>query len=80
MERVCLNTEIGKKIFESRGFNGREERVEQIKDFAANLWTAYVAYCPPGTDSARLMAIAKTDLESSVMFAVKAMTRAEEQI
>ena len=63
--------------FESRGLNGQEKQVEGIKDLAARLFTAIDDIpVPPGNNEAgRLVAKAKTDLETSVMFAVKALSR-----
>lgn len=72
-----LNIEPGKKVFEYRGLNGKEAQVEQIKQTAAALWSMInVISVPPGnTEAGRLLALAKTDLESSVMWAVKAVSR-----
>jgi len=74
-EQACLNTDLGKTVFESRGIAGHEAEIEQIKAMAAALWSAYVAYCPASAESNRLMSIAKTNLETSVMFAVKSFSR-----
>lgn len=73
-----MSIEKGVKVFESRGFkdNGAEH-VEFIKKNAAALWS-YIDNIPvpPGnTEAGRLVALAKTDLESSVMWAVKALSR-----
>lgn len=73
-----MNIERGVKTFESRGFkeNGAEH-VEYIKKNAAVLWS-YIDNIPvpPGnTEAGRLVSLAKTELESSVMWAVKALSR-----
>lgn len=65
------------KTFESRGLNGQESKIESIKEKAALLWDAFDAIeIPPGNQEAwRLVALAKTELESSVMWGVKAVSR-----
>lgn len=65
------------KVFESRGLNGQEDRVQRIKDSAATLFEQIDSISiPPGNSEAgRLVSLAKTELESSVMWAVKAISR-----
>lgn len=72
-----LNIELGISVFESRGLNGRLTQVEQIKETAAALWSMINAIScdPDNTEAPRLLALAKTDLESSVMWAVKGISR-----
>lgn len=65
-------------VFESRTLT--EEQMSHndvIKIRAAQLWTLIDKIpVPPGNSEAgRLMSLAKTDLESSVMWAVKAVSR-----
>lgn len=64
--------------FASMGLNGQEAKVEQLKHIAAHLWDKIDSIkLPPDCkhDPARLVALAKTDLESCVMWAVKALSR-----
>jgi hypothetical protein len=62
--------------FAGRGLNGQEALVEEIKNRAAGLWDLFNSIPNvPGTPSGRLTALAKTELESSVMWAVKAISR-----
>lgn len=65
------------KIFESRSVNGQEGKVEEIKYLAAHLWDVIdVISVPPGNNEAgRLIALAKTELELTVMWTVKALSR-----
>ena len=65
------------KVFESRGLNGNEALVQQIKDQAAVLWDCIDSVViPPGNSEAgRLVSLAKTELEASVMWAVKSISR-----
>lgn len=67
------------KVFESRGLHGQEYKVEMIKKYASHLYDAICEISvPPGnTEAGRLVSIAKTELESCVMFAVKAVSRFE---
>lgn len=71
------NLEPHMKVFESRGLNGKEQLVSDIKLAAANLlWEINNISVPPGNNEAgRLVSLAKTDIESSVMWAVKAVSR-----
>ena len=72
-----MSIERGKRVFESRGIRDQEQHVEYIKNSAAVLWS-YVdnIQIPPGNSEAgRLVALAKTDIESAVMWAVKALSR-----
>jgi len=65
------------KTFESRGLYGQESKVELIKTHAAQLWDAFdnISVPPDNSEAGRLVATAKTQLESAVMFAVKAVSR-----
>lgn len=65
------------KVFESRGIDGKESLVQRIKDEAASLYDAIdcISIPPGNTEAGRLVALAKTDLESAVMWAVKAISR-----
>ena len=63
--------------FATRGLNGQEEVVTRIKDRAAALWDEIdgIAIAPGNSDAGRLVALAKTELECAVMWAVKAVSR-----
>lgn len=69
--------ERAKKTFETRGFGGNETLVEGIKSDAAILLARFNRIPTPGAEAGRLAALAKTHLEEAVMWAVKAITRAE---
>lgn len=65
-------------VFESRGLNGQEFLIAQIKEQAAVLHDLFDSVHLGGTlerEPGRLVALAKTELESSVMWAVKATSR-----
>lgn len=68
---------IADKVFESRGLNGQEEQMARIKAKAAELWDELnsISVPPDNREAGRLVSIAKTDLETSVMYAVKALSR-----
>lgn len=68
------------KVFESRGLNGHEKLVDEIKAQAAVLFDKIDSIpVPPGNSEAgRLVALAKTELESTVMWAVKAVSRSHD--
>jgi hypothetical protein len=73
-----MNIERGVKVFESRGFQGNgEQHVEYIKKTAAALWSYFdnISVPPGNTEAGRLVSLAKTELESAVMWAVKAVSR-----
>lgn len=74
---VALPSQQAQKVFESRGLNGHEGLVEDIKIFAGYLFDKLdLIPVPPGNNEAgRLVALAKTELESTVMWAVKAISR-----
>ncbi len=65
--------------FASMGLGANEAKVERIKEKAALLWDEFNDLpVPPGNNTAgRLVAMAKTELEGSVMWAVKAASRAK---
>lgn len=66
------------KVFEQRGLNDQDSKAARIKDVAALLWEEIDNISvPPGidSDSMRLISIAKTNIETAVMFAVKALSR-----
>jgi hypothetical protein len=65
------------KVFESRGLQGRDLLVDEIKQKAAVLYDRLEEIpIPPGNGEAgRLVSLAKTELESAVMWAVKAISR-----
>ena len=73
--------EKASKIFESRGIEGYEGAINDIKDDATQLYaTLDDIKCRPGSEAGRLIALAKTHLETSVMFAVKACSRMKEGV
>ncbi len=64
--------------FASMGLNGQEDRVEKIKEAAAVLWDAIDRVSiEPGANGMRYIALAKTSLEESVMWAVKGVSRSK---
>lgn len=67
----------GVKALESRGLGGREHDVELIKAKAAELFGLYSKFSTnaPGTDAQRHYALAKTNLEQSVMWMIKGISR-----
>jgi len=72
---TCGNTEM--RVFESRGLNGQEQRVEHLKKAAAFLLAEInkISIPPGNSEAGRLVSIAKTELETCVMYAVKAYSR-----
>lgn len=71
-------SERAEKAFNSRGITGSGEGlVAAIKHRAAHVWDLLDSIpVPPGNSEAgRLVSLAKTDLEASVMWAVKAVSR-----
>lgn len=82
---------MGKEVFESRGLGGREKLVDKIKELAGLLDDALseisapcdgpvadgvqIVGIPRSRECLRLTAMAKTELELSVMLAVKAVSR-----
>lgn len=72
-----INIESSKKVFESRGLNGFEKEVEAIKNEAAILHSliSHISIAPGNSEAGRLVSLAKTELESAVMWAVKAVSR-----
>ena len=67
------------RTFESRGFDGNAgfEHCARIKFLAALLWEELdnISVPPDNSEAGRLVALAKTELESSVMWANKALSR-----
>jgi hypothetical protein len=64
--------------FASFGLNGQEERVEKIKHAASVLFDLYNDISiEPGAVGGRHVSLAKTELEASVMWAVKAISRSK---
>lgn len=65
--------------FESRGLQGQDELVEEIKQDASVLLARFDRIpVPPGEnarEAGRLLSLAKTHLENAVMWAVKAISR-----
>lgn len=66
--------------FESRGLRGQDAHVQRLKDRAAALWDVVddISIPPGNSEAGRLVALAKTTLEESVMWAVKALSRNQE--
>lgn len=66
-------------VFESRGFTNDHDaqHVEAIKATAASLWSLIdnISIPPGNSEAGRLVSLAKTDVEASVMWAVKAVSR-----
>ncbi len=69
------------KVFESRGLNGQEAEMERIKLCAAALFAEInrISIPPDNREAGRLVSLAKTELESCVMWAVKALSRNHSQ-
>lgn len=67
------------QVFASQGLGDQQDVVALIRDRAAHLLDAINAIgLPDGySDAGRLAALARTDLESAVMWAVKAVSRCE---
>lgn len=65
------------KVFDSRGVDGKGHVIQEIKNRAAMLLAEIDGInIPPGNSEAgRLVSLAKTSLEESVMWAVKAVSR-----
>lgn len=72
-----MSIESSKKVFESRGLNGFEKEVEAIKEAASVLHALIdnTAIATGNMEAGRLVSLAKTELESCVMWAVKAISR-----
>lgn len=69
---------MGIEVFESRGLHGKEELVEQVKAKAGELFDLInSATNDPGTEGGRMYALAKTNLEQSVMWFVKGVSRSK---
>ena len=67
---------MGKEVFESKGLNNKVELVEKVKAKAGELWDLYHSGTnEPGTEGGRMYALAKTNLEQSVMWFVKGCSR-----
>jgi hypothetical protein len=62
-------------VFESRGLNGQESHIAAIKEQAAILHDLFEAIPATSQEAARLVSLSKTELESAVMWAVKATSR-----
>lgn len=61
--------------FATMGLNGQEEKVERIKSIAGQLWDAIDDISvEPNALGGRYVALAKTTLEESVMWAVKGVS------
>lgn len=65
------------RIFNSRQINGSADLIKTIAKKAAHLWDSInsIDIPPDNTEAPRLVALAKTDLESAVMWATKAISR-----
>lgn len=71
------------RTFASLGINGQEDRVAAIKSIAEDLWIEIdnigvnnIGENRPSTEEGpRLKALAKTALEETVMWAIKAVSR-----
>jgi hypothetical protein len=79
MEEQAAQRDLSRatKVFESRGLNGQEHLVDGVKRAASTLfWEIDSIPIPPGnTEAGRLVSLAKTALEESVMWATKAVSR-----
>lgn len=70
-----MNETTGVAVFEQRGLKDQEPIAAIIKEQAAALWDTLDTITTGTPEGARLLSIAKTNLETSVMFAVKALSR-----
>jgi len=70
-------SERAKKVFESRGLDGQEEHVARIKAAAEALWDELdnISVYPGNSEGMRLISLAKTSLEQTVMWGVKSLSR-----
>ena len=69
-------SEKAQRVFESRGLNGSLDKIDIIKILAEDLWDEFDSLSDKSSpEAARLVALAKTDLEGAVMWAVKAVSR-----
>jgi hypothetical protein len=68
---------MGKESFESRGFPADTSHlVDQVKQKAGELDDLYGQLSiEPGAEGGRMLALAKTNLEQSVMWFVKGVSR-----
>lgn len=74
MEKTMAESQ-GYSVFATKGLNGQEATIEKVKIKAAELWEIFDDISPQLPESRRLTALAKTELESSVMWGVKALSR-----
>jgi hypothetical protein len=73
-----VGTPRARAMFESRGFTTEQQTtlVEEIKDLAATLYDKIDSVTNVNqTEASRLVALAKTSLEETVMWATKAVSR-----
>lgn len=76
MDTNTKETTLG--IFETKGFGTQETLVDAVKAKAAELYDLIrSASNAPGTDSARMFALAKTNLEQAIMWFTKGISRAD---
>lgn len=68
--------QTSKKVFEPRILSPKAvDLIEKIQHSAAALHAQFGEYESSSSETHRLMAVAKTHLETSVMFATKALSR-----
>jgi hypothetical protein len=66
---------MGKEIFESKGLQGKDALVDEVKTKAGELWDLIPGTNEPGTEGGRYYALAKTHLEDAIMWFVKGVSR-----
>lgn len=76
-KRQAVSSDRAVKAFNSRGLNGQENVLGNIKSNAEMLWDEIdgIPVAPGNTEAGRYIALAKTELESAVMWATKAISR-----
>ncbi len=82
MDKTTNNSysEKAYSVFQSKAITpDRATEIEEIRKAAAYVWTLFDNYGTnaPGTDAARYFALAKTHLETSVMYFTKGVSRSD---
>lgn len=65
----------GKDVFATKGIEGNTGYVEKLKEKAADLYDLLTEFSPTTPEALRCFAVAKTNLEESVMWAIKGVSR-----
>lgn len=72
---------MGKEVFESKGLQGKENLVDEVKTRAGELYDIYKSSGVKGGNAQQLRMIeqAMTNLEQSVMWFVKSVSRSAKE-